>query len=211
MFRYILDRKQAFPNSPLPSSSWVRKTYDSCVADPRDTECKYPQVSHRPQAKCIFNQAWILKGSFGGFEDHRRQSIFFCGHHRDCVPFNSQRANQLAKRVVEECYAVVEDILSSYLCAGLTISKQVLVSGWCIRGDEQDTCSLRGLYAPAFQGGYRSLLELCLGGKQVGVGRWYRVYYIKIIFEFHFPFYQLSTHSFSYNFIHKVLYDAENT
>ena len=87
----------------------------------------------------------------------------------------------------------------------------MLISGWCIRGDEQDTCSLRGLYAPAFQGGYRSLLELCLGGKQVGVGRWYRVYYIKIIFEFHFPFYQLSTHSFSYNFIHKVLYDAENT
>jgi len=86
---YILDRKQAFPNNPLPSSSWVRKTFDSCVADPRDMECKYPQ------------------GNFGGFEDHRRQSIFFCGHHRDCVPFNSERANQLAKRVVEEHYAVV--------------------------------------------------------------------------------------------------------
>ena len=44
MLRYILDRKQAFPNSPLPSSSWVRKTFDDCVADPRDMECKYPQV-----------------------------------------------------------------------------------------------------------------------------------------------------------------------
>lgn len=86
---YILDRKQAFPKSPLPSSYWVRKTFDKCVADPRDMECKYPQ------------------DSFGGFEDHRRQSIFFCGHHPDCVPFNSQRANQLAKRVVEEHYAVV--------------------------------------------------------------------------------------------------------
>merc|ERR1712183_526681 len=86
--RYILDRKQAFPDNPLPSSSWARKTFDSCVADPHDMECKYPQ------------------GSFGGFEDHRRQSIFFCGHHQDCVPFNSERANQLAKRVVEEHYAV---------------------------------------------------------------------------------------------------------
>ena len=48
MLRYILDRKHNFPNSPLPSSSWVRKTYDSCVADPHDMECKYPQVGPTP-------------------------------------------------------------------------------------------------------------------------------------------------------------------
>ena len=107
MLRYILDRKQAFPNSPLPSSSWVRKTFDNCVADPHDMECKYPQAG----AVTLYRLSiFFLQGSFGGFEDHRRQSIFFCGHHHDCVPFNSERANQLAKRVVEEHYAVVEDI-----------------------------------------------------------------------------------------------------
>jgi len=135
---YILDRKQAFPNNPLPSSSWVRKTFDTCVADPNDMECKYPQ------------------GNFGGFEDHRRQSIFFCGHHQDCVPFNSERANQLAKRVVEEHYAVVKNILicTSFLVYRfLHLCKYPLISGWCLGRNEQNTCSVRSLYATTLSGG----------------------------------------------------------
>ena len=71
---------------------------------------RWDQNTHRwDQSPPRTATTFLLQDSFGGFEDHRRQSIFFCGHHPDCVPFNSQRANQLAKRVVEEHYAVVKD------------------------------------------------------------------------------------------------------
>ena len=43
------------------------------------------------------------------------------------------------------------------------------MSGWRAGRNEQDTCSLRSLYATALQGGETSLLELCLRGKQVGL------------------------------------------
>lgn len=33
--------------------------------------------------------------------------MFFCGHHRDCLPFNSPGALERAKRAVEQHYAVV--------------------------------------------------------------------------------------------------------
>ncbi|XP_030387997.1 heparan sulfate 2-O-sulfotransferase pipe-like [Scaptodrosophila lebanonensis] len=40
-------------------------------------------------------------------KDFRRQSLFFCGHDNDCLPFNSAYAIQIAKRNVEKEYAVV--------------------------------------------------------------------------------------------------------
>ena len=132
-------------------------------------ECKYPQVGVYPlQAQCLFLS---IQGSFGGFEDHRRQSIFFCGHHQDCVPFNSERANQLAKRVVEEHYAVVKDIPNFNCFLVHRFRKQVLSSGWRLGRNEQNTCSLRSLYATALQGREKSLLELCIRGKQVSVSK----------------------------------------
>lgn len=33
--------------------------------------------------------------------------MFFCGHHEDCTPFNTEGALERAKRAVEEQYAVV--------------------------------------------------------------------------------------------------------
>lgn len=51
-----------------------------------------------------------------GIGDHRRQSMFFCGHDDDCTPFNTQGALEKAKRAVEKHYAVVgvlEDLNST--------------------------------------------------------------------------------------------------
>ncbi|KAG8231572.1 hypothetical protein J437_LFUL011568 [Ladona fulva] len=42
-----------------------------------------------------------------GIGDHRRQSLFFCGHSEDCTPFNTESAVQKAKWSVERHYAVV--------------------------------------------------------------------------------------------------------
>ena len=44
-----------------------------------------------------------------------------------------------------------------------------IMLGWRAGGNEQNTGSLRSLYATALQGGETSLLELCLRGEQVGV------------------------------------------
>lgn len=86
---YIVERKRLFPDNPLPHSSWIKKDFDTCVENPRDTECQY------------------LQGDREGFGDHRRQSIFFCGMDPDCVPFNSKAAIAKAKENVEKYYAVV--------------------------------------------------------------------------------------------------------
>lgn len=64
-----------------------------------DRECKY------------------LKGETReGIGDHRRQSMFFCGHDEACTPFNTEGALQKAKMAVEQHYAVVgvlEDLNST--------------------------------------------------------------------------------------------------
>lgn len=42
--------------------------------------------------------------------------MFFCGHHEECTPFNTEGALQRAKRAVEQHYAVVgvlEDLNST--------------------------------------------------------------------------------------------------
>lgn len=42
-----------------------------------------------------------------GIGDHRRQSMFFCGHEDECTPFNTLGALERAKLAVEKHYAVV--------------------------------------------------------------------------------------------------------
>ncbi|XP_019769709.2 heparan sulfate 2-O-sulfotransferase pipe [Dendroctonus ponderosae] len=86
---YYVERKIAFPDLPLPDPKWLKKDFEQCVLS-GDRECKY------------------LKGEVReGIGDHRRQSMFFCGHHVDCLPFNTDGALERAKRAVEENYAVV--------------------------------------------------------------------------------------------------------
>ncbi|XP_049873959.1 heparan sulfate 2-O-sulfotransferase pipe [Pectinophora gossypiella] len=86
---YYVERKRAFPDLPLPDPNWLRKDFETCVLS-GDRECRYEEgVTH------------------AGIGDHRRQTLFFCGHDAPCMPFNSVEAMQRAKRVVEEQYAVV--------------------------------------------------------------------------------------------------------
>ncbi|RZF31870.1 hypothetical protein LSTR_LSTR012272, partial [Laodelphax striatellus] len=95
---YYVERKQVFPDIPLPDPMWLKKDFETCVLQ-GDRECQYIEGALRE-----------------GIGDHRRQSLFFCGHSDACTPFNTQGALQRAKRAVEENYAVVgvlEDLNST--------------------------------------------------------------------------------------------------
>nr|XP_014280499.1 heparan sulfate 2-O-sulfotransferase pipe [Halyomorpha halys] len=95
---YYVERKQAFPDIPLPDPLWLKKDFETCVLR-GDRECQYIEGETRE-----------------GIGDHRRQSLFFCGHGDACTPFNTVGALQRAKRAVERHYAVVgvlEDLNST--------------------------------------------------------------------------------------------------
>ncbi|XP_037827174.1 heparan sulfate 2-O-sulfotransferase pipe-like [Lucilia sericata] len=77
------------PNKPMRPVSWYKKDFNHCVRS-GDPECQYVPFS--------------VKDYVGNF---KRQSLFFCGHHDDCIPFNSPAAVQMAKEHVERDYAVV--------------------------------------------------------------------------------------------------------
>ncbi|KAL0822442.1 hypothetical protein ABMA28_004511 [Loxostege sticticalis] len=97
---YYVERKRAFPDLPLPDPAWLKKDFETCVLS-GDRECRY-----------------IEGETHEGIGDHRRQTLFFCGHEPQCTPFNSVEALQRAKRVVEQQYAVVgvlEDMNSTLL------------------------------------------------------------------------------------------------
>lgn len=64
---YYVERKQAFPELPLPDPKWLRKDFETCVLR-GDRECSYNQGETRE-----------------GIGDHRRQSMFFCGHDKECT------------------------------------------------------------------------------------------------------------------------------
>ncbi|XP_017137593.1 heparan sulfate 2-O-sulfotransferase pipe-like isoform X4 [Drosophila miranda] len=87
---YLAERRETFgEKAVLPSVAWVRKDFNECIEE-HDPECVYEQME------------------MGNLGDHRRQSLFFCGHTTSvCMPFNSHEAMQRAKRNVEEHYAVV--------------------------------------------------------------------------------------------------------
>ncbi|XP_071057470.1 heparan sulfate 2-O-sulfotransferase pipe isoform X2 [Onthophagus taurus] len=86
---YYVERKIAFPDIPLPDPKWLKKDFEHCVLS-GDRECRYIKGETRE-----------------GIGDHRRQSMFFCGHHEDCTPFNTDIALQKAKQAVDQHYAVV--------------------------------------------------------------------------------------------------------
>ncbi|KAK5642541.1 hypothetical protein RI129_008708 [Pyrocoelia pectoralis] len=86
---YYVERKLAFPDIPLPDPKWLKKDFETCVLS-NDRECKYLSGETRE-----------------GIGDHRRQSMFFCGHAEECTPFNTDGALQRAKMAVEKHYAVV--------------------------------------------------------------------------------------------------------
>ncbi|CAK1545016.1 unnamed protein product [Leptosia nina] len=97
---YYVERKRAFPDLPLPDPAWLKKDFETCVLS-GDRECRY-----------------IEGETHEGIGDHRRQTLFFCGHEPQCTPFNTVEALQRAKRVVEQQYAVVgvlEDMNSTLL------------------------------------------------------------------------------------------------
>ncbi|XP_068148915.1 heparan sulfate 2-O-sulfotransferase pipe-like [Drosophila tropicalis] len=78
-----------FPNRKIKPTSWYKKNFNDCVRS-GDPECQY--IPH------------TVKDEFSNF---KRQSLFYCGHHDDCIPFNSPTAIQMAKEHVERDYAVV--------------------------------------------------------------------------------------------------------
>ncbi|KAG8041007.1 hypothetical protein G9C98_001995 [Cotesia typhae] len=92
---YYVERKQIFPDLPLPDPEWLKKDFESCVLN-GDRECRYVEGEYHE-----------------GIGDHRRQTLFFCGHSEKCMPFNTVGALERAKLSVEKHYAVVgvlEDI-----------------------------------------------------------------------------------------------------
>jgi len=86
---YYVERKQAFPDLPLPDPRWLRKDFETCVL--------------RGDRECTYNEGETHEG----IGDHRRQSLFFCGHSHACTPFNTVGALERAKHAVESQYAVV--------------------------------------------------------------------------------------------------------
>ncbi|XP_075160330.1 uronyl 2-sulfotransferase homolog pip-like [Haematobia irritans] len=87
---WVFVPKRLKNNKPMPNPKWANTEFDQCVLS-KDKACTY------------------IEGS--GFErtgDHRRQTLFFCGHNEHkCMPFNTRLPLELAKRTVEKEYAVV--------------------------------------------------------------------------------------------------------
>ncbi|CAB4068236.1 UST [Lepeophtheirus salmonis] len=86
---YFVERKRAFPDLPLPNPNWLKKDFETCVRI-NDPECRYLTGLKRD-----------------GFGDHRRQTMFFCGHNEKCTGFNTEVAMKKAMENVEKHYAVV--------------------------------------------------------------------------------------------------------
>uniref|UniRef100_A0A1I8PA45 Heparan sulfate 2-O-sulfotransferase pipe-like n=1 Tax=Stomoxys calcitrans TaxID=35570 RepID=A0A1I8PA45_STOCA len=78
-----------FPNAPVKSADWFKKDFNHCVRS-GDPECQYVP--------------YTMVDAEG---NHKRQSLFFCGNYKECLPFDSPHAIQIAKNNVEREYAVV--------------------------------------------------------------------------------------------------------
>lgn len=77
---YYVERKQIFPDLPLPDPNWLKKDFETCVLK-GDRECRY------------------LEGEIHeGIGDHRRQTLFFCGHSEKCTwVFETIRTNVIVR------------------------------------------------------------------------------------------------------------------
>ncbi|EDW76758.2 uncharacterized protein Dwil_GK19598, partial [Drosophila willistoni] len=78
-----------FRDHPIKPEAFFKKNFNDCVRT-GDPECQY-----------IPNTTNERTGNY------MRQTLFFCGNERQCLPFNSPRSVQLAKMNVERDYAVV--------------------------------------------------------------------------------------------------------
>ncbi|EDW76760.2 uncharacterized protein Dwil_GK19587 [Drosophila willistoni] len=77
-------------NREMPNPKWVNTEFDQCVLN-GEKVCTYIEGSPLERVG-----------------DHRRQTLFFCGHNEHkCIPFNTRLALQVAKMNVEREYAVV--------------------------------------------------------------------------------------------------------
>ncbi|XP_030387988.1 heparan sulfate 2-O-sulfotransferase pipe-like [Scaptodrosophila lebanonensis] len=77
-------------NREMPNPKWVNTEFDQCVLS--------------GEKACTYIEGSLLERA----GDHRRQTLFFCGHNEfKCTPFNSRLPLQLAKMNVEREYAVV--------------------------------------------------------------------------------------------------------
>ncbi|XP_037827682.1 heparan sulfate 2-O-sulfotransferase pipe-like, partial [Lucilia sericata] len=70
------------------SAKEIRMSFNDCVKEGKRPECKF-------DSKNPFNADW------------RRAALHFCGNKNVCKQFNSQTATQIAKRNIEQDYAVV--------------------------------------------------------------------------------------------------------
>ncbi|XP_061388103.1 heparan sulfate 2-O-sulfotransferase pipe-like [Musca vetustissima] len=85
---FVPKRRQS--NRPMPNPKWANTEFDQCVLS-KDKACTYIEGSEFERAG-----------------DHRRQTLFFCGHNEHkCMPFNTRLPLEIAKRNVEQEYAVV--------------------------------------------------------------------------------------------------------
>ncbi|XP_036336971.1 heparan sulfate 2-O-sulfotransferase pipe-like [Rhagoletis pomonella] len=87
---WIFVPKRRKSQREMPNPQWVNTEFDQCVLR-GDKVCTYIEGSTLERVG-----------------DHRRQTLFFCGHNaRKCLPFNTKLPMQIAMRTVEEEYAVV--------------------------------------------------------------------------------------------------------
>lgn len=78
------------PERPLPTAKYFLKDFDTCVLEGNDPECTFAEGDRTD-----------------GLGDHRRQTVWFCGHDPECRPFNTQDVLERSKHAVETQYAVV--------------------------------------------------------------------------------------------------------
>ncbi|XP_017840005.1 heparan sulfate 2-O-sulfotransferase pipe-like, partial [Drosophila busckii] len=77
------------PFATIKPTAWFKKSFNDCVRN-GDPECQYVPLT-------VYDHVG----------NYKRQSLFFCGHNRDCLPFDSPLAIQIAKQRVEQEFAVV--------------------------------------------------------------------------------------------------------
>ncbi|XP_033237555.1 heparan sulfate 2-O-sulfotransferase pipe isoform X8 [Drosophila pseudoobscura] len=81
--------RRMFPGQRERPEEWYLQSFNQCVRN-GSPECQFIQHSVTDYV-----------------EDFKRQSLFFCGNHLNCLPFNSPHAVQEAKSRVEKEYSVV--------------------------------------------------------------------------------------------------------
>lgn len=88
-FKKLAISRSIYAGYRQQTDSWYKQTFNECVRN-GSPECQYIQYS-----------------VVDAVEDFKRQTLFFCGNHEDCLPFNTPYAVQMAKRNVEKEYSVV--------------------------------------------------------------------------------------------------------